>query len=711
MTMNTKSIIELLPKVVQEGRREANRILESISTGSKVQLQTNELVIPSKDSNYHDLFSKLNEQSKRTHVEQDLTSDSWKNRLVYGDNLLVMQSLLAGDMESGLPSMRGKIDLIYIDPPFDSKADYRTKIELPAGSVQSRPTVIEQFAYSDIWTGTVDGEQVKGTLAYLRYMYPRLALMRELLSDKGSIYVHIDWHVGHYVKILLDDIFGKNNFLSEIIWRNHSAHNRVNLYGNIHQNIFFYKKSEKFVWNNPTQPYSKKEIERDFTKDENGRLFATSNLVVNKPGSRYIWKGIELPHNKWWGISEDRMKRRDAEGGLYYTSSGIPYEKRYLDEIGGKAAQDLWIYPLDKDVPYKLSSESVNYGTQKPQSLLERIISASSNTESVIADFFCGSGTTISAAEKLGRKWITSDIGKPACMTTRKRMIDNEANPFLYQSIGDYQKEQLSQTMGSRYRIGDLAHIVLGLYGALPFPTEDNPTRNLGRLPKSKTLIFVDSPNKLCGKSTLDKAIEMRDTHLGGWDKVVVLAWNFVPEIGQVIEHIGDNKLEVLVIPPDLLDMLASKSAFKKVSSQVSVDEDGTVRTPIRFSSLQYLTVKEPTIIRKDQEDEITIVLDNYVVLSPDGLPLDDKNKQILQTVIRENPLDLIEYWSIDPDYDGHVFRSIWQDYRQNTENDDDPLRVVKETTILVPKKDAQRTICIRSVDVFGWESEVVIEI
>ena len=128
-----------------------------------------------------------------------------------------MQALLAGDPETGMPSMRGKVDLIYIDPPFDSKADYRTKIELPGVNLDSKPTVLEQFAYADTWSGTVGGEDVRGTLAYLRYMYPRLALMRELLSDQGSIYVHIDWHVGHYVKILLDEIFGKENMVNEII--------------------------------------------------------------------------------------------------------------------------------------------------------------------------------------------------------------------------------------------------------------------------------------------------------------------------------------------------------------------------------------------------------------------------------------------------------------------------------------------------------------
>ncbi|MEK7211212.1 MAG: DNA methyltransferase, partial [Patescibacteria group bacterium] len=218
------SLIYELPKIVDEGKKEVEKILERLAGTNKLALQTNELVLPAKDTN--NLWSGRLPQTKE---------NKWMNRLIYGDNLLVMQALLAGDAESGLASMRGKIDLIYIDPPFDSKADYRTKITLPSietrqlsqeearkllpGSIaaeianihleeikeiqlEQKPTVIEQFAYADTWKD--------GTVSYLKMLYPRLALMRELLSDKGSIYVHIDYHIGHYVKLFIDDVFGKD---------------------------------------------------------------------------------------------------------------------------------------------------------------------------------------------------------------------------------------------------------------------------------------------------------------------------------------------------------------------------------------------------------------------------------------------------------------------------------------------------------------------
>jgi adenine specific DNA methylase Mod len=192
----TNSLIEELPKIIRKGKKEANKILEGLSDDNRLILQTNELVLPSKDvSGYF-----------KGEI-QDIGEKQWFNKLIYGDNLLAMQVLLAGDETT--PSMRGKIDLIYIDPPFDSKADYRTIVKLPNSDIIQKPTVIEQFAYKDTWK--------MGTVSYLEMMVPRLILMRELLSDKGTLYVHIDWHVGHYLKIIMDEIFGKNNFINEII--------------------------------------------------------------------------------------------------------------------------------------------------------------------------------------------------------------------------------------------------------------------------------------------------------------------------------------------------------------------------------------------------------------------------------------------------------------------------------------------------------------
>ena len=361
-------------------------------------------------------------------------------------------------------------------------------------------------------------------------------------------------------------------------------------------------------------------------------------------------------------------------------------------------------YPID-------GVKRVEYDTEKPLPLLERIIKASSNKEGLVADFNGGSGTTAFVAEKLGRRWITTDIGKPACMIMRKRLIDQDAKPFLYQAIGDYQVEAAKATLGRDFRIGDLSQIVLSLYGALPLPPDVNPQRNLGHIAglafgagkSSKTLVLADSPNKLTGAATLKKAIAQRDNLLGGWDRVVVLGWNFEPSIGETITALNDSRLEVLVIPPDLMDRLKKKGGIDKLRGQV------------RFSSLQYLTIhpierKASAVISGDMgaQETLTVKLKNYVLLSPEAINLDDANRLKLQAVINQEPLALIEYWAVDPDYDGKVFRSVWQDYRGNTANDADALRVVTQAVVSTPTKPGPRKVCVRVVYVFGFEAEVV---
>ena len=625
-----KSLIEELPRIVNEGRREAQQILERLSSGTQIGLQTNELVLPSKDVS--GLFKGSSPQIPNA-FNNAVGGDNWMNRLIYGDNLLAMQALLAGDAATGFPSLRGKVDLIYIDPPFDSKADYRTKITLPGTDIQQKPTVIEQFAYADTWE--------QGTISYLRMMYPRLALMKELLSEHGSIYVHIDWHIGAYMKIMLDDIFGKQNLVNELIWCYRQGGRSEFNYPQKHDTIYWYSK--------------------------------TGNWTFNADPVRVPYEGT---------------------GGYQTSGKGVVINgKVYKPNALGKIPEDWWDIPA---LP-PMSSERIGYATQKPEALLERIIKASSNEGDLVCDFFGGSGTTAAVAERLGRRWITCDIGKPASLVMRKRFIDQEVKPFLYQSIGDYQKEAFRNNKKLKH-VGDLSQVVLGLFGALPFSPEQCNDRNFGYIKGGRTLVMVDSPNRLTTAATVRRAVEAKASLLGGgWEKVVVLGWNFAFDISQAISQYKDSNVEVLVIPPDLLDKLAKKG-FKKLIDDRSV----------RFSSLQYLVVKPITVTCQPEGDEIDVELDNYVLLSPDNIPLDDKDKEKLQRVMQQDPQSLIEYWSIDPDYDGVTFRSTWQDYRENTDNDSDPLHCIYKTRLKVEHKQ-QRKVCVKAVDVFGFESQVVL--
>jgi adenine-specific DNA-methyltransferase len=691
-TAMPKSLLEQLPEIVATGRKTAERILESIESRQRVTLQTREVVLPAKDAVAQDWVTSQARAAQRevfapgqasliassqpmlgeNTVHPELVEGQpWINRLIYGDNLLAMAALLAGDEHT--PSLRGKVDLIYIDPPFDSKADYRTKVNLPGLELEQKPTVIEQFAYSDTWSD--------GTASYLAMITPRLILMRELLADTGSIYVHLDWHVGHYVKLILDEVFGKTNMQNEVIW----YYRRWNIAGTTfarnHDTIFVYNKRKG------NQYFKQLYIPKSEKSSGNGKA----------------WISI---------IGDDGVRRSTL---TEEESKGVPMP-------------DVW----DISMINPVGLERVDYATQKPEKLLERVIEASCPSNGIVLDVNGGSGVTAAVAERLGRRWITSDIGKPSCMIMRKRLIDQDAKPFLYQAIGDYQVEAAKATLGRDFRIGDLSQIVLSLYGALPLPPDVNPQRNLGQIAGialgasrgSKTLVLADSPNKLTGAATLKKAIAQRDSLMGGWDRVVVLGWNFEPSIGETITALNDSRLEVLVIPPDLMDRLKKKGGLDKLRGQV------------RFSSLQYLTIypveRRRNTVRAEpveatanpstssgrteisdgaQEtltETLTVKLKNYVLLSPEAINLDDDNRAKLQAVANKEPLALIEYWAVDPDYDGKVFRSVWQDYRGNTANDEDALRVATQALVIVEAKNGPRKVCVRVVDVFGFEAEVI---
>lgn len=623
--MPQKSLIGELPDIVRDGNREAATILDRLSSSNRITLQTNEVVLPAKAST-----------NIRFGAQASSSLDEM-NRLIYGDNLLAMQALLAGDPATGLPSLRGKVDLIYIDPPFDSKADYRTKLTLPGGNINQKPTTIEQFAYADTWKD--------GTASYLRMLYPRLVLMRELLSDNGSIYVHIDWHVGHYVKVLMDEIFGKANFVNEIVWHYHTGMRVKTHWNRKHDVILMYSK----------------------TKD---------NIIFNQQTETRIYPFKPSMASDGGAVIEEILNRDGVRTGIFKSTL---------------MSRDVW----DISQVFNMSKEYAGYATQKPEALLERIIKASSNVGDLVCDFFGGSGTMAAVAERLGRRWITSDIGKPATLVIRKRLIDQEVKPFLYQAIGDYQKEMMHGTRLFR-SIGDLSQVVMQLYGALPFTPDQVSDRNFGFIKDERTLVYVDSPNKLTGRATLRRASEATQSLLGGgWKKVVVLAWNFSYDISQAIEEYK-NTVEVLVIPPDLMDKLKKQGFSKLVQS-------GTVR----FSGLQYLTLHPIEKKTLDDKDVLTIRLQDYVQLSPENIPLDDKDREAVRKVMDEDPLALIEYWSIDPDYDGVTFRSLWQDYRENTAMDHDPLHCVYRADLTVPHKEG-RAVCVKAVDVFGFESVVV---
>ena len=313
-----------------------------------------------------------------------------------------------------------KVDLVYIDPPFASGADYAKKVYIRrnpkvAEAIKLAETEIdseelrnfEEKMYGDVW----DKER------YLNWMYENLMAIKSVMSDTASIYVHLDWHIGHYVKILMDEIFGEDNFRNEIVWQRVYSHNDANKYGQIHDVIFYYSKdNEKYTWNIQYQPYEEKYLKMYSMDDGDGRKYKVENtLGPGGRGSTYEWNGVV----RTWRYSFETMSELEKQGLLYYTSSGFPKKKIYLDEMPGKPLQSIW---TDINVIAGQAKELVDYATQKPEALLERIIKASSNEGMLVADFFGGSGVTATMASKLGRKFIHCDIGINSIETTRDRL-------------------------------------------------------------------------------------------------------------------------------------------------------------------------------------------------------------------------------------------------------------------------------------------------
>lgn len=329
-----------------------------------------------------------------------------------------------------------KVDLVYIDPPFASGADYAKKIYIRRNPLVAKVIkqaeqeleddelkAFEEKMYGDIW----DKEK------YLNWMYENLMAIRSVMSENASIYVHLDYHIGHYVKILLDEIFGEDNFRNEIIWKRSTAHSDAEFYGNNFDCIYFYTKSQDdYNFNTIFQPYDESYIARFTQTDENGRKWESGNLTakgLSGGGYDYTYKGCR----SLWRMPIETMKKMDEEGRLHFTKNGGIRSKVYLDELPGMPSQAMWldIKPINSQ-----AKEKEGYATQKPEALLERIIKASSNKGMVVADFFGGSGVTAAVANKLNRKFIHTDININSIQTARDRLKSNGAS-FAIKKVQD----------------------------------------------------------------------------------------------------------------------------------------------------------------------------------------------------------------------------------------------------------------------------------
>ncbi len=391
---------------------------------------------------------KLNENFHSLEVIESIntlkSTEAWKNRLILGDNKLVITSLL--------DELSGKIKVIYIDPPFASGTTFKTSIR--TGRINEETLTNssngEKNGFSDTWG-------VGGLDVYLTFMYERLVLTRDLLAHNGSIYVHLDWHAGHYIKVMMDEIFGHENFRAEIIWQRTPGHHLSNTMDVMTDIILWYSKTPDFVYNQQYQILSKKEEEKKFSfiEKESGRRFTHEKLEQSSNaysiGEKRIINGRKVTTKVGWRWTQETFDKRLVRNPhlIFWTSKGRPRYKRYADEYLGRKIGNLWV-----DIPSLGSNdkERLGYPTQKPEALLERIVRMSSKENDIVADFFCGSGTTLSVAEKLNRRWIGGDLSKYAIELTKNRLIsiknskdllnkgknfDEASNPFEILTIRD----------------------------------------------------------------------------------------------------------------------------------------------------------------------------------------------------------------------------------------------------------------------------------
>jgi len=608
--------------------------------------------------------------------------DDFRNMLVWGDNKLVMASLLK--------DFRGKVDLIYIDPPFDVGADFTMQVAIgdENESVEKDQSILEMVAYKDMWG--------KGTDSYLHMMYERFIIMKDLLSETGSIYVHCDWRVNSYLRTILDEVFGKEMFLNEICWKRKTGSSSeigkgTSRFGNDIDNLLFYSKTDLVKFHTQYLENDPEYISKFFRyRDPDGRLYRVDNLAnpAYRPNLIYEYKGYKPPRNGW-AISKELMEKWDKEGRLYFPKKkdGRIQRKRYLDELKGQPLANIWV---DINPVSSQSDERLGYNTQKPEALLERIIRASSNEGDLVADFFCGSGTSGAVAERLGRRWIMCDLGRFAIHTTRKRMIDlqrrlqAEGQPyraFDVYNLGRYERQWWQRERLQGYD-RDHRRVVLGFYRADPLP---NPTAWLhGR--KGGAFVYVDSIDSLLTREEVRQAA--RAAREAGGREIHCLAWEFEMDLRMVCQEIEASegvRIRLMTIPREIMEKNRT--------------------SPPPFFEVSVLEA-EPVIKRVSGRNKVDIKLKRFI---PSLAEVPNKELAALKERAAEDGFDFIDFWAVDFNWEeGKPFEHQWQDYRTRKD------RSLKTTSDALydgyPGKGIYKA-CIKVVDIFGCDTSTVVEV
>ncbi|SFV30235.1 site-specific DNA-methyltransferase [Thermoflavifilum thermophilum] len=658
----------------------------------------------------------------------------WTNKLIWGDNKLILSSLVNGPMREEIEK-EGGLKLIYIDPPFAVGADFSYQITVNGEDVTKQQSIIEEIAYRDTWG--------RGISSYLSMMYERLRLMHQLLAEDGSIYVHCDWRVNSVLRLILDDIFGNDNFLNEIIWRRHYSHNDGNRYGCVHDSILWYSKSRDYIWHRQYLSYDEDYVKKNYNliDERTGRRYRSVSMNAAGPGpGRYFGKiFLNPPPGTHWRWSQERIDEAIKEGKIYFTSTGVPRYKQYLDETEGLPVQDIW---LDFYGVSSQSNELLGYATQKPEALLERIIKASSNEGDLVADFFCGSGTTAAVAEKLGRKWIAADLGRFAIHTTRKRMIQvqrelkKEGKPyraFEVLNLGKYERqfffgvpanipqekqEQLLEAKQEKY-----VSLILEGYSA-----QRVHEHKYLHGKKAGRFVHVGPLSVPVTKTLVEEVFEECRQNL--ITQVDILGFEFemglVPYIKDELRQRGVD-IRLRYIPKEVFDKRAVEKGEVKFYDVAYVQ----VKPYIKGKTVKIELTNFTTYYTQDDLEELEqslkkggskVVIENGQIIKLTK----DQNGILQREVLTKNWVDWIDYWSVDFDYEdkkeiirieengevkevwtgNYIFENIWQSFRTK--------KNPKIELITAPhtyEKAGKYKIMVKVVDIVGVDTSHIVEV
>ena len=540
----------------------------------------------------------------------------WKNKLIWGDNRYVMGSLHE--------NLAAEIDLIYIDPPFATGADFTYEIPVGDTNVTKEPSIIEEIAYRDTWGRGLD--------SYLQMMYERLVLMHDLLAPTGSIYVHLDATVVHYIKVMMDEIFGRESFTREIIWRigwvsgyKSAAKNWIRNHDTI---LFYTKDPESFTFNKEYIPYPD-----DYTRRGGGEP-----------------SGQGYPIEDVWNANRFE---RDLSG------------EQSLDSIQIKS----------------FSREKTGFPTQKNESLVKRIIRASSNEGDLVADFFCGSGTTGVAAEKLGRRWIMTDLSKYAVQTSRKRLLnihqdhssyDQPARPFQVLNMGNYQKNRFIEN--GHPPVEEYQEFVLELYNAQPV---EAGVLIHGR--RANDFIHVASVDSVVTIRGIEDCVEELHESVGG-DSLHILGWDFALGLSEALSRLKASTgvdIQCKKIPDEAVELARAEDA----------------RDQIKFYDLNYF---EADLAVNDRR--VSVTLEDFMLANPEFLP--EEAREAISDFS-----DYIDYWAVDFDNHGDTFHNMWQSFR--TEED----ASLDLRASYSHDEPGQYRVLVKVIDVFGNDTTQVFEV